>query len=193
MPNFRWYNPPNSPSSVSYCHAINSLSVGNQAAPTPRQGAGVLYCVRLNQWLPPRVLAGRLPFSQIQHDVSITESKTSPAVPGLRTGRGQDSRSLQRAGVPTGTREAVWGNPEEQQTRGMALDPGPVIPAQLKCERRFDRQLCLVCYPMVDQAVAHILQVGQSARLAKLDIAPCLPQHSRSPRGQELTRPAVGK
>ena len=26
---FRWDNPPHSPSSVSYCHAINSLSVGN--------------------------------------------------------------------------------------------------------------------------------------------------------------------
>ena len=34
-----------------------------------------------------------------------------------------------------------------------------------------DRQLCSLRYPTVDQAVAHILQVGQGAVLAKVDVA----------------------
>ena len=72
-------------------------------------------------------------FSQLQH-VSITKPKPSPAVPGLRAGRGQDSRPLQGAGDPTGTCEPIRGNPKEQQARGMALDPGLVIPDELKCE-----------------------------------------------------------
>ena len=45
------------------------------------------------------------------------------------------------------------------------------FPPNLCVNEGMDRQLCSVCYPTVDQAIAHIMQLGQGAMLAKLDMA----------------------
>ena len=45
------------------------------------------------------------------------------------------------------------------------------FPPLLSVNDGIDRQLCSVHYPTVDQAIARILEVGQEALLAKVDVA----------------------
>ena len=72
-----------------------------------------------------------------------------------------------------------------RQTRVMVLDPGPVIPAQLKCKQRYRPAIVLGALS-VDQAVAHILQVGQGARLAKVDMAHAFRNFPNNPEDRHL-------